>query len=160
MTVVYSVNYGHSTSSLAPSLFLAGPTPRSPEVESWRPCALKLLQKQGYEGLVFVPEPEAGPLAWNWPKQDQLNWERVHLNQARVILFWIPRSEDLPGLTTNLEFGMWLQKDPTKVVFGSPPSAWKMDALEYYATIYGVERHMSLEATVEAGLNRISHTSR
>ena len=39
-----------------PSLFLAGPTPRSSEVLSWRPQALEVLRGLGFPGTVLVPE--------------------------------------------------------------------------------------------------------
>jgi hypothetical protein len=39
-----------------PSIFLAGPTPRSPHVSSWRPEALDLLRGLGFAGAVLVPE--------------------------------------------------------------------------------------------------------
>jgi hypothetical protein len=39
-----------------PSLFLAGPTPRSAEVASWRPGALHILSELGFGGSVLVPE--------------------------------------------------------------------------------------------------------
>src|SRR6266511_3357557 len=39
-----------------PSLFLAGPTPRSADVPSWRPEALNLLRGLGFAGTVLVPE--------------------------------------------------------------------------------------------------------
>ncbi len=38
------------------SLFLAGPTPRSPATPSWRPEALRLLRELGFRGYVFAPE--------------------------------------------------------------------------------------------------------
>lgn len=36
------------------SIFLAGPTPRSKEVQSWRPEALRILKNLGYDGQVYV----------------------------------------------------------------------------------------------------------
>ena len=44
--------------SLKKSIFLAGPTPRSKEVKSWRPEAIRLLKEKGFDGVVFVPEFE------------------------------------------------------------------------------------------------------
>ena len=40
------------------SIFLAGPTPRSKEVNTWRKDALKILDKLEFDGLVYVPELE------------------------------------------------------------------------------------------------------
>lgn len=101
------------------SIFLAGPTPRSPDVASWRPTALEILEGLDYDGVVFLPEP----LGAAWPSYDvQFAWERDMLDACDVILFWIPRDmKTLPGLTTNVEFGLYLRSG--KVVAGSPPGA-------------------------------------
>ena len=42
-----------------PSIFLAGPSPRSSGVPSWRPQALDLLRALGFSGTVLVPERRA-----------------------------------------------------------------------------------------------------
>ena len=38
------------------SIFLAGPTPRDGNVISWRIEACKILEKLGFDGIVYVPE--------------------------------------------------------------------------------------------------------
>jgi hypothetical protein len=43
----------------------------------------------GYDGKVFIPEPEDGN--WRGNYDDQLEWESTGLNIADVIVFWIPR---------------------------------------------------------------------
>ena len=71
------------------SIFLAGPTPRGENTESWRTSACKYLEKKGFDGVVYVPEYST----WK-PKADyvdQAQWEREALSNASVILFWIPR---------------------------------------------------------------------
>jgi hypothetical protein len=104
----------------------------------------------GYDGWIFVPEA-TDRHHWNWSAEDQLHWEQCHLERASVVMFWIPRSKDeLPGLTTNLEFGMWIASEPDRVVFGAPVGAWKMKPLEHYGKAHGVERHWTLPETVEA----------
>jgi hypothetical protein len=108
------------------SIFLAGPTPRSKEVPSWRPVALALLKQLGFEGVVFLPEPRTE--VWG-DYSDQILWESEALNRSDCILFWIPRdlTPDANGyprmgaLTTNDEFGTW--KTSGKVVLGTPPEA-------------------------------------
>jgi len=106
--------------TLAPSLFLAGPTPRSPEVPSWRPEALRLLGELGFNGLVFVPEPRNG--VWTTDYIRQTNWEWSGLSAATTIIFWVPRvMATMPALTTNVEFGLWVPSD--KCVLGTPPGA-------------------------------------
>ncbi|HVI00101.1 MAG TPA: nucleoside 2-deoxyribosyltransferase domain-containing protein, partial [Enhygromyxa sp.] len=84
------------------AIFLAGPTPRSSDVPSWRPRALELLAERGYDGAVFVPEDADGNARFDYT--DQIDWESEGLALADVIVFWIPRDLDtLPGFTTNVE---------------------------------------------------------
>lgn len=155
MKIIHSVNDPCLT-TLDPiwkSVFLAGPTPRDPSVQGWRPEAIRLFGSMGYTGWLFVPEPAAGLDAWKWDHRTQLEWESRYLEQAGVVLFWIPRSRDeMPGLTTNVEFGMWISRDPRKVVLGAPPDAWRMESLEYYGRIHGVKRHSTLPDTVAAAM--------
>lgn len=56
--------------SFTRAIFLAGPTPRSADTQSWRPEAVRLLQESGYDSIVFVPEPRNG------------KWETERSNEA------------------------------------------------------------------------------
>jgi len=113
------------------AIFLAGPTPRSNEVESWRPEALRLLEEMNYDGVVFVPEDEGGEFQGSY--QDQVDWERDGLNFADVIVFWVPREMGtMPALTTNVEFGRWVTSG--KADLGHPPEAAKMRYLDWLYT--------------------------
>ncbi|HUU89340.1 MAG TPA: nucleoside 2-deoxyribosyltransferase domain-containing protein [Candidatus Glassbacteria bacterium] len=98
------------------SIFLAGPTPRSQDVKSWRPEAIKYLENIGYEGQVIVPERES----WEGTDYiDQVEWEDIGLNECAVIVFWIPRDlKTMPALTTNIEFGRFCQD--TRMLYGRP----------------------------------------
>lgn len=114
------------------AIFLAGPTPRDAKTPSWRPEAIRILAHLGYNGVVFVPETEDG--VWKHNYDDQIEWEEKCLNLADVILFWVPRElEHMPAFTTNVEWGFWMGRDPSKLVLGAPPHAPKMRYLEYYA---------------------------
>lgn len=101
------------------SLFLAGPTPRSDDVASWRSEALAEVEDQWGErdGLVvFVPEPRDGG---RWPDYDgERRWELYWGDRVDAVVFWIPRGPGLPGLTTNDEWGRW--KDSGRTVLGTP----------------------------------------
>src|SRR5262245_24094695 len=85
-----------------PSIFLAGPTPRTADVLSWRPEALDLLRALAFSGTVLVPERRGG-----WHRGDyldQVEWEFAGLEGCSVIAFWVPRDPaTLPGFTTNVE---------------------------------------------------------
>ena len=62
------------------ALFLAGPTPRAPDVPSWRPAALEHLARRGFDGVVFVPEDASGTYQGEY--LDQVEWERDGLRFA------------------------------------------------------------------------------
>ncbi|MBI1363824.1 MAG: hypothetical protein GC134_07540 [Proteobacteria bacterium] len=126
-------------------IFLAGPTPRSAEVPSWRPQALALLREKGYTGPVYVPEEESGQIKGDY--MDQIQWEWACLEAADVVLFWVPRElVTMPAFTTNVEFGMYA--DSGKVVLGYPEGAPKMRYLHALADRFGVPVHHDLEETL------------
>lgn len=136
----FNVVYAHEPMpvSVTSSLFLAGPTPRSTDVPSWRPDALEALRNLGYTGTVFVPEPRSpeGVTAWAERWEEQVAWEEEALHRADRIVFWVPRTMDtMPGLTTNVEFGTWA--DSGKALFGAPPGAAKVGYLAHYAAAFG-----------------------
>ncbi len=133
------------------ALFLAGPTPRSPAVPSWRPAALEHLARAGFDGVVFVPEDASGSVRADYV--DQVEWEREGLHLADQIVFWIPRDlESLPGFTTNVEFGRWATSE--KVVLGFPPEAPKNRYLEWMAGAERIPVHRTLAATLDEALAR------
>jgi nucleoside 2-deoxyribosyltransferase len=112
------------------SIFLAGPTPRSPEVPSWRPDAIEILEKLRFEGVVYVPERESGER--NCDHTLQAVWEREALYNADVIVFWVPRNlPTMPAFTTNVEFGYWIAKDKDKVLYGRPNESEKKDYIDW-----------------------------
>jgi 8-oxo-dGTP pyrophosphatase MutT (NUDIX family) len=151
MQVVYANEAAPQT--LTQSVFLAGPTPRSDDVESWRPQALRLLEQAGFDGLVFVPEDRSG--TWAHDYTDQVNWEEMGLHMADAIIFWVPRDmKTLPALTTNVEWGAWC--DSGKVVLGTPPQASKVRYLNHYAGAFSVPHHDNLPDTVRAALQQIT----
>ncbi|WP_285499359.1 nucleoside 2-deoxyribosyltransferase domain-containing protein [Actinokineospora sp. NBRC 105648] len=135
------------------SLFLAGPTPRSAEVASWRPAALAEIGER-WTGpgtlVVFVPEPAGGV----WPDYtDQRTWELRWGDRCDVVLFWIPRGPGLPALTTNDEFGRW--KDSGRVVLGTPPGAESVRYQRGYAADAGIPTSDTLAGTVESALSAL-----
>ena len=132
-----------------PSLFLAGPTPRSSEVLSWRPGALKALEH--FRGTVYVPETRNGRSQHSY--DNQIQWETDALTAASCILFWVPRELEpdqngyprMGALTTNVEFGIWLTSG--KIVLGYPASAQKMSYLAWHARRHNIVISHNLKDT-------------
>lgn len=112
------------------SIFLAGPTPRSVDVETWRTEAVQILKQLGFNGIVYVPEQQIRDI--NYDYNNQVWWEREALNNADTIVFWIPRDiKTMPAFTTNVEFGYWLSKNSNKVVYGRPDESEKNKYLDW-----------------------------
>ena len=150
MKVVYAREPFPETFSKA--IFLAGPTPRSKEVDSWRPEALKVLASAGFDGVVFVPENGDGSPSFDY--LHQIEWEERGLRMADGIVFWVPRDlKTMPAFTTNIEWGVW--QDSGKCVLGSPADAPKMAYLQSYADKLGVTRADTLTETIDAVLELI-----
>lgn len=151
MDIVY--NRYRPKDPAAPSIFLAGPTPRPEQrtVASWRPRALRELARQGFTGSVIVPEPAPGE---RWPRYAaQVRWEHERLADTDCVLFWVPRDmERLPGMTTNIEYGMYLHSG--KVVLGAPRGAPHLRYMRTTAGMLDIPRTTGLPATVANAIIR------
>jgi hypothetical protein len=135
----------HALEKIEQSIFLAGPTPRSPEVTSWRHEALKILDYVDFKGTVYVPESDD----WGPHDQydDQVKWEWEALNSSTIVLFWIPRDlAKMPAFTTNVEFGLFIGSG--KCVMGYPVGAPKMNYLHQLAVNRGVPVYHSLDGVI------------
>jgi len=150
MKIVYS--RGQFPESFSKAIFLAGPSPRSADVESWRPTALEYLEKCGYDGVVFVPENGEGSAPFDY--ELQVAWEEEGLNKADAIVFWVPRDLDtMPGLTTNIEWGAWHKSG--KAIFGAPEDAPSMKYFRRYADKLRIPQANSLEGTLDLALDSV-----
>lgn len=147
--------------SFSKAIFLAGPTPRSKDVASWRPEAVRLLKKTAYDGIVFYPEYRDGrrdDIKGN-DYVNQIEWEEKCLNIADCIIFWIPRDlETMPAFTTNVEWGTW--HNSGKVVFGAPKKAPKTRYQRYYAKKLQIPASYTLRGTIKAALKMINKKPR
>lgn len=143
----------HSDEPLAiegASLFLAGPTPRRREVVSWRPEAIEILVRVGFEGTVLVPERRDWQHRFDYV--DQVEWEFAGLERADAIVFWIPRDvELLPGFTTNVEFGRYVGSG--RVIYGRPDGRPHNRYLDWlYTKLTGQAPHNELADTLRAAV--------
>lgn len=115
------------------SFFLAGPTDRTKfELTHWRKEAVKIFKdtlnsiKKNITVSIISPEFSLNENKMTY--QEIVDWELFHLNRSTKI-FWIPRTEDLPGFTTNVEFGMFHKDENT--FYGRPDNAFKVRYLDY-----------------------------
>ena len=116
-----------------PAIFLAGPTPRSREVASWRPQAIDLLAQIGFSGAVVIPEDRDFDNRTDFDYAGQIDWERACLKQAAIVVFWVPRHlVDMPAFTTNIEFGFVSERNQP-FVLGYPADSPKMRYLAHVA---------------------------
>lgn len=108
------------------SLFLAGPSPRAKLDLSWRKEAIEILEKLGYDGIVYNPEYYEDEGTFN--REAQTKWEYECMCACDAIVFWIPRELrpdfEMLGLTTNIEFGRFLNSN--KLICGCPNNAFNM----------------------------------
>lgn len=134
------------------SIFLAGPTPRSEEVETWRNEAIEILKELGFDGVIAVPELEHDNRTFDY--NNQTWWERDSLYPANAVVFWVPRNmKTMPALTTNVEFGYWLAKNADKVVYGRPDDSEKNKYLDWlYRVETGKEACNNLRDTLKAAI--------
>lgn len=115
-----------------PVVFLAGPTVRGHQQHlqpSWRFECIEEFDRQGYNGSLIIPEFNS--LTESDKGKEWLPlWEYEGLKTAGAILFWIPRTRELIGLTTNWEFGYWMGRNRDKVIYGRPDDAYRIDYLD------------------------------
>lgn len=138
------------------TLFLAGPTPRLLEVPSWRPEALEILEHDiKFDGIVLVPEDPGFHLAQDVDEGEQIDWEYFGTENAGCIAFWIPRDlGTMPGFTTNIEFGRYLDK--RKIVVGAPVDTPKMEYIRYWCDRKRVPYSHTLRETLQNAVARLS----
>jgi len=134
-------------------VFLVGPTPRDPDTPSWRPNMISALSRNGYNGVIFTPEPRDGK--WQHDYDTQVEWEKTHLTLADIIIAWVDRRLwKMPAFTTNVEFGTWI--DSGKIVYGRPNDSEKVRYLDwlYKDRGYG-EPHTTMQMLAEDVIKRL-----
>jgi nucleoside 2-deoxyribosyltransferase len=128
------------------SVFLAGPTPRIPNLTGWREMAIEGFTNAGFNGTLIVPEFRGEKTLFDYKRDSinfeyskQIEWELEAMEKADIILFHINRKISvMPGFTTNIEFGYWIAKDKSKIVLSTPKKSEKMDYIKYIANKYSV----------------------
>lgn len=159
------------------SIFLAGPTARGVLRTPWRAEALGWLERRGFDGTALVPEfrdglfDELAPRVFGAPSSpvpgmravshNILRWETTGIEQAKVVLFWMPfaiaAADDpasLPGFTTRAEVSRELARDPSRIVLGMPTGALSGAHIRFHAHRARVAIEATLEGTLEAAVAR------
>lgn len=148
VTIVYAQQDLPDDAIVERSIFLAGPTPRSIDVKSWRHDFVQELLKLDLDCTVFLPEPRSQ----EWPGDylHQVQWEKKNLDRADVIAFWVPRElKDMPAFTTNVEFGKYAYSG--RAIYGRPQNAPKNSYLDWmYRDATGNLPHNSMDSMARA----------
>jgi 8-oxo-dGTP pyrophosphatase MutT (NUDIX family) len=163
MFIKYSDSYfdDQDTDTVTKSIFLAGPTPRSSVGDTmgstWRHVAVEALRNLGYDGTIYIPIPEkhfqlGNVLDEEYDYENQVEWEKTALDRADVIFFYVARTEENPGLTTNIEFGRYI--DSGRVVYARPHDAISVRYLDDLAKRFKVEC-FELENGLKQAVERI-----
>jgi hypothetical protein len=149
-----------------PSIFLAGPTVRGHQTHltSWREEAVEIFEKLNFSGNIIVPE-FSNKFVSDQYRYDLPEWEYIGLSKSHVILFWICRTRELIGLTTNEELGYWMGKCRDKVIYGRPDDSYRTKYNDIMWYVDGKYNHPelchnfpiynTLEKTIIASLDRI-----
>lgn len=163
--------YYYDDPAIAPgtaSVFLAGPTAREGPTP-WRAEALRLVEAGYPEATVVVPEFRDLPFKEaRGPRFDDgqkpavphmsraseriLEWETAGIDGCRVLLVWMPFSEELPGRTTRSEVARAIARvggeEVHRIVLGIPPGTDATGHIRYHASRAGVEILPTLEQCV------------
>ena len=119
MKIIYTTQKIEADQS---SIFLAGPSPRSDSAPSWRTEAIQYLADFEFDGVVYNPEHIDGQKGFEKCKYPP-DWEFSAIKKSTVLAFWVPRNmENMPALTTNVEFGYWISKHRF-LLYGRPEDA-------------------------------------
>ncbi len=145
------MNLVFASHSLPKSIFLAGPTPRSDKVQTWRKEAITILERLNFDGSVLIPEGED----WTYKNEylDQVSWEWEALNMSTCVVFWVPREiQEMPGFTTNVEYG--LMATSRKSLLSYPLDAPKVQYLETLAISYHIPVFNDLKSVLAEAVRR------
>ena len=148
--------------AVRPVVFLAGPTVRGnqPHLVSWRFDCIDEFEKQNFTGSLVVPEFVSKTESDKGKDWIPL-WEFNGLRVADCILFWVPRTRELIGLTTNWEFGYWIGRDVERVVYGRPEDSYRNRYLDImWRAIFEEQKrevpqiYSTLEDTVRSSIEK------
>ena len=136
------------------TIYLAGCTHREPGHKSWREDALDFFKMETFEGTLIIPEYRDNKQPDNWTYERQVSWEHKAMDNSKVILFWIPRdAKQLPGFTSNIEFGEYLFSG--KIVMGFPKEAYRTRYITERCLAEKIPLKHSIGSVVRASIRRL-----
>jgi len=99
-------------------VFLGGPIQGAP---NWQPNICNDLS--GYKNLVVTNPRRKSLDKSKFNFDEQVKWETEYLNEADILIFWIPKEEEkiegrMYGQTTRFEIGEWISKCNKKIIIG------------------------------------------
>ena len=134
-----------------PTIFLAGPCPRTDYSDDWRFEAIKYLEEAGFDGIVFNPTNSKYDVNDKDYLTKQTGWECDAMFSSDKVVFWIPRDEEHPAFTTNIELGQFLNYDDIdKIVIGMPDKAIKNEYIKVRLKLLGKEYYKDLKELMNA----------
>lgn len=119
------------------SIFLCGPCPREKSQSDWRDGFASILRKKGFTGDIINPTNR------NWDESDknmydkQTSWEQRLMLRSSKVVFWMDRTDENLGFTTNIEFGTWC-KYPDSLVVGVSKTSQKSDYIRHECKKNGI----------------------
>lgn len=154
MQIIYSDQL--LPTSIEQTLFLAGPSIRDHRLVDWRRDAISYLESKKWQGIVFIPIPEAvflgrSPLDGG-SYDNQIKWEREARKMSDIILFWVDRSlnDNRLGLTTNFELGQDLNTG--RVLYGRPDNSDKVRYTDHAVLEYNIKPFNNLNAMIDRAI--------
>ena len=113
------------------AIFLAGPCPRKNYEDDWRNEAIEYLKEAGFDGIIFNPTNPYYDMSDPLYLEKQTMWEQKAIHMSDKVVFWIPRTEEHPALTTNIELGEFLtEENINKILIGMPDFAIKNEYIK------------------------------
>ncbi|UIS25275.1 hypothetical protein [Erythrobacter phage vB_EliS-L02] len=144
--------------SSATTVFLAG-TIDNGASRDWQQEVFDLLNKQDKQVHVYNPrrddwDPNLEPIASNKVFREQVEWELDYLEEVDTIFMHFEPGSKSP--ITLLELGMWLERDPYKLIVSCPDGFWRKGNVEIVCKRVGIEVHNEIELAYRALLNAVA----
>ncbi len=115
-------------------------------MSSWYQEALDILDKQHYEGIVYISLARNGETSKDI--SEHLRWEQTAMNRSDVILLWVPSKPDqFLMYSTYVEFERCLKG--RNIIWGYPQNTFKIQSIDKLAREYAVPVVHSLSEAVD-----------